>query len=83
MSVLKKLLTVVTILIVSTQIANASSLENSKSAFGNLQKELWIHGLPEIELESDLEIEKKISNISNLSASDFYPEELTQALNKI
>jgi hypothetical protein len=83
MSSLIKLLTVVTVLIISTQTVSASGLDNSQSAFTKLQKQLWIQGISQLEPESDLDIEKKISDISELSASDFYPEELTQALNRI
>jgi hypothetical protein len=83
MSSLVKFLTVVMVLVGSSQFAHASSYEQSENNFKVLQKELWNHGVPRAELESGQELDKEISDISELSASDFYPEELTQALNRI
>ena len=83
MRLLKKLLTVVLLIFITTQFSQASDFSNPSHAFEYLQRDLWIQGLPSADFESDHELNKKISDISELSATDFYPEELTKVLNRI
>ena len=78
-----KLLTFVLFLFISAQTVQAESKQFKKDTFTQIQNELWIHGIVEISPEMDNEIQDRINDISNLSATEFYPEELTQALNKI
>ena len=83
MLTVKKLLTVVLLIFATTQFAQASDFTNPSNSFEHLQRELWVQGIPEVSLETDSELDQKIRDISELSATDFYPEELIQALNRI
>ena len=84
MAKMTKLLTIVGLLFIA--IPSSQAMEkgsSSKMLFAQIQSELWIHGIEDMRPETDQRIQEKINNIGRLSATDFYPEELTQPLNKL